>query len=101
MEHAHHYTMMYNLIMQMAASGVLENAVGNAGKARLAKMGRTFGIPILVMCRYANFSAASVHIMDAMAKDAGIETLSEFIQKTQVSAFDADETNINTFSQPL
>lgn len=101
MEHAHHYKMAMWLIMQMSVNGVLENAVGNTGKARLAKLWRTLGIPMLVMCRYGNFSSISVRIMDEMAKTAGVTTFTDFVRNNDsyMSWFDGDETNAHNFTK--
>ena len=79
-EEPHHYLAFYKVLMQMMVSGVCCYTYSNHIKAKMKQIGRTFGIPFCVMVKDIHHPLRTVRILDNIAKNKWIPSVTKFIQ---------------------
>lgn len=100
-EEPHHHHAFFRIFIQMMVSGVAAYSFSNHIRGRMKKIWRTFGVPMLLMAKDMDHPLKVTRIIDNIAKNKWIPTLTETIQKTWwvPSNWNARDINHSNFAE--
>lgn len=96
-----HYRMLYSLIIQWYTSGVIPYVLGNKWKGKLKQLGRTYGIPMLIMAKDIHAQRRVTYLIDNIATQAWIQSFSWFVTEKEWLPYRVEDYHIHNFSALL
>jgi len=102
-EEPHHYHAFYKVLMQTMVSGVGSYTFSNTLKGKIKQIWRTFGVPFCLMIKDIHHPRKTTRIIDNIAKNNGIPSLTSFIQKNNKvpSNWNASDLNESNYTENM